>query len=162
MNELSPQTQTALPRLFGRLRTDHPFAAMQQEAERMFDQFGRMFGEVGWRGQVAAPSVDITDTDKTLQVTAELPGMSEADIDITVQDGVLTLRGEKKQEKTEKDANRYVSERHYGAFLRSFALPAGIDDSAIKATFDKGVLHITLPKLPEAAAKVRKIAIAKP
>lgn len=161
MNELSPPTRSALPRLFGRLRTDHPFALMQQEAERMFDQFGRMLGEGGWRGQVAAPSVDIVDTEKALQVTAELPGMSETDIDITVQDGVLTLRGEKKQEKTEKDANRYLSERHYGAFLRSFALPAGIDDSAIKATFDKGVLHITLPKLPEAAARVRKIAIAR-
>jgi HSP20 family protein len=161
MNELSPQSPSTLPRLFGRMRTDHPFALMQQEAERMFDQFGRMFGEGGWRGQVALPSVDITDTGKGLQVTAELPGLSEEDIDVTVQDGVLTLRGEKKQEKTEKDANRYVAERHYGAFLRSFALPAGIDENGIQAAFDKGVLRITLPKLPEAAAKVRKIAIAK-
>jgi HSP20 family protein len=129
---------------------------MQDEMNRFFDDF---FGEQrrGLAEGAWLPSVDVSETDSELMVRAELPGMSHEDIEINVQDNILTLKGEKKQEKKEEKENFHRLERSYGGFSRSFSLPAGVKPDDIKATFKDGVLQVTMPKAEEAKAK--KIAI---
>ena len=105
------------------------------------------------------PTADVVEGEKDYKITAELPGMSEKDIEIALAGDVLTLKGEKKEEHEEKGQNRYVSERRYGSFQRSFALPEDADPEKIEAAFKNGVLTVTLPKRPEAQAKQRKIEV---
>jgi len=129
---------------------------MQEEMNRFFDDF---FGEQrrGLAEGAWLPAVDVSETDSELVVRAELPGMSHEDIEINVQDNILTLKGEKKQEKKEEKENFHRLERSYGSFSRSFSLPTGVKPDDIKATFKDGVLQVTMPKAEEAKAK--KIAI---
>ena len=112
----------------------------------------------GWNGM---PAVDVVDTETEVQIRAELPGMDESDVDVRVSDGMLTIVGEKKEEKEEgeKEGNYYVSERRYGTFQRSFRIPAGTDLENIAAQYRKGVLTVTLPKTSEAREKTRKIEV---
>jgi HSP20 family protein len=105
------------------------------------------------------PAVDVVEKEKEYQLLAELPGLDEKDVEVSVADDILTIKGEKKEEKEEKAKNYYVSERRYGTFQRSFQLPAGVDAEKIEANFQKGVLTVTLPKAPEALKKEKKIAI---
>ena len=105
------------------------------------------------------PVADVVEGERDYRVTAELPGMSEKDIEIALAGDVLTLKGEKKEEHEGKGQNRYVSERRYGLFQRSFALPEDADPEKIEAEFKNGVLTVTLPKRPEAQAKQRKIEV---
>ena len=132
-------------------------SGIQQEMNRLFDEF---FGE---RQQELAegswlPSVDVSETGEEIVVRAELPGLSKEDIELNIQDNVLTLKGEKKQEKKEEKENHHRVERSYGSFSRSFTLPAGVDPENVQATFKDGVLVIALPKVEE--AKQKKIEIA--
>jgi len=129
---------------------------MQEEMNRFFDDF---FGEhrPGLAEGAWLPAVDVSETDGEFVVRAELPGMSHEDIDINVQDNILTLKGEKKQEKKEEHENFHRLERCYGSFSRSFTLPAGVKTEDIKATFKDGILQVAMPKAEE--AKVKKIAI---
>ena len=106
------------------------------------------------------PATDIVETDDLLVLTAELPGLEKKDIEITVDEGVLTLRGEKLEEKKEEDKKFHLYERTYGTFQRAFALPRGVDPAKITAEFDKGILKVLLPKTAEAKAKGRKVEIA--
>lgn len=124
---------------------------------RMFDlepswPFGGSFG-------VSVPAVDVTEEENAYKIAAELPGMTEKDIDVSVSGDMLVLKGEKRQEREEKEKNRYLSERSYGAFQRSFALPDGVDADKITAEFAKGVLTLTLPKTPEAQKQQKKIEV---
>ena len=152
-----------------------PFDTLREEMDRMFDEFTRGFGpfplgrrvfdvepllrrETSSVG-VSAPVVDVVEKEKEFQISAELPGLDEKDIEVSVADDLLTIKGEKKEEKEERARNYYVSERRYGAFQRSFQLPSGIDAEKIEANFQKGVLTLTLPKTPEAQTKEKKIAI---
>jgi HSP20 family protein len=105
------------------------------------------------------PAVDVSEDDKAYKVAAELPGLDEKDLDVSVSGDILTLKGEKRQEKEEKDKNWYVSERAYGSFQRAFTLPDGIDRDKITADFAKGVLTITLPKSAEARQQQKKIEV---
>ena len=114
----------------------------------------------GARG-APTPSIDVSETDTEMTVDAELPGVEENDIDVTLTDNLLTIRGEKKQEKEEKKKDYRLTERSYGSFSRSMTLPFDADPNKIKAAFKDGVLTITLPKPPEVKAKVKKIAIGK-
>ena len=109
---------------------------------------------------VTAPAVDVAETEKEFQITAELPGIDEKNLDVTVSNGVLTIKGEKQEEKEEKDKNYYLSERRYGSFQRTFQLPDGVDQNKIAANFEKGVLRVTLPKTAEAVTQQKKIPIA--
>ena len=129
---------------------------MQEEMNRYFDDF---FGEQrrGLAEGAWLPSVDVSETDAEFVVRAELPGMTQDNIEINVQDNVLTLKGEKKQEKKEEKENFHRLERSYGSFSRSFTLPAGVKPEDIKASFKDGVLEVTMPKAEE--AKPQKIAI---
>jgi HSP20 family protein len=111
---------------------------------------------IGW-----LPATEIIETPEELTLTAELPGMDQKNIDVSVEDGVLTLRGEKLEEKKEVESEKkvYLFERNYGSFERSFALPSVVDSAKITAAFDKGVLKIHMPKTFEAKAKGRKVEV---
>lgn len=126
----------------------------RSEMDRLFDQFfdwrpfRRSFDEGDW-----TPLVDVSETGKEVIVNAEIPGMDAKDIDISLNGRVLTLRGEKKSNHEEKNENFHRIERRYGAFSRSFELPADVDANKVKATYKDGVLKISLPKTKEQSVK---------
>ena len=139
-------------------RSDNPFMSLQREVDRLFDDFTRGFPAFSSAGAAELlPSVDVTETDKQIEITAELPGLEEKDVQVNVADNVLTIRGEKKAEKEEKDKTFRLAERSYGSFVRSLELPEGVNADAIKASIDKGVLKVTVPK--PAPAQVKKIDV---
>ena len=105
------------------------------------------------------PAVDVAENDKQYEITAELPGMDEKDIEVKLSNGMLTIKGEKNEEKEEREKGYYLSERRYGSFQRSFQVPDGVDADNIEASVKKGVLTVTLPKTPEAQKAEKKIAI---
>lgn len=152
-----------------------PFESLRREIDRLIDDFEwgswrspfrrALFdvepflrGEVKW-GKV--PAVDVADTASNYELTAELPGLDEKDIEVKFSDRTLTIRGEKKEEKEEKKKDYYLSERHYGSFQRSFTVPDGVDPEKIEAAFKNGVLTVTLPKTAEAQKRVKKIEVNK-
>jgi len=130
---------------------------MQEDMNRFFDDF---FGEHrrGLAEGAWLPAVDVSETEGEFVVRAELPGMDHEDIDINVQNNILTLKGEKKQEKKEENESFHRLERSYGSFSRSFTLPTGVSPDDIKASFKDGVLEVTMPKAEEVKAK--RIAIS--
>lgn len=151
-----------LPSLFG--RDSDMLGSLFREVEKTFDDFSRrpplaMFGN----GGMMVPKVDVAETKDAVEITAELPGVEEKDIDVTLSDGVLTLRGEKKSEHKEEDKSKnwYLEERSYGAFSRSIQLPFDPESDKVEAKFDKGVLRIRLPKPAEVVKKEKKIEIRK-
>ena len=152
-----------LPSLFG--REGESIGSLFREVEKVFDDFSRRspFQGLGFGPAVAAPKLDVSETKDAIEIAAELPGVDEKDVELTVADGVLTIRGEKKTERdeTDKDKNWHVVERSYGSFTRSIALPFDPDMDKVNAKFDNGVLRIRLPKPPEAAKKQQKIEIKK-
>lgn len=161
--------QTPLPRTVSL----DPWRAFRSEMDHLFDRFASGFGfpsvrrlfdvEPLWREDalmgMTAPAVDVSEDDKSFKITAELPGMSEKDIDVTVTGDLVVLRGEKRREHEEKGKNRYLSERSYGSFQRSFYLPDRVARDKIAAEFKDGVLTVTLPKTVEAQAQQKKIEI---
>jgi HSP20 family protein len=152
-----------------------PFESFRREVDRLFDDFqwgslrspfGRSLFDVEpfWRGEISwakAPAVDVVEKDKAFEITAELPGMDENNVDVKFADGVLSIKGEKKEEKEERKKDTYLSERRYGSFQRAFRVPDGIDADKITANFKNGVLTVTLPKTVEAVKNEKKIPIAK-
>jgi HSP20 family protein len=152
-----------------------PFESLRREVDRLFEDFqlgswrspfGRSVFDVQpfWRGEIGwgkAPAVDIVDKGNAYEITAELPGMDESNIDVKFSDGTLTINGEKRDEKEEKKKEYYLSERRYGSFQRSFGVPDGVDADRIEANFKNGVLTVTLPKTTEAQKSEKKIAIKK-
>jgi len=135
-----------------------PFATLQREVERVFEDFSRGFPTTFAAGTTElTPKMDVSETDKEFELMFELPGLEEKDVEVNVADNVLTVRGEKKAEKQQKDKNYRVVERSYGSFARSVDLPDGIDPDTIKATITKGVLKVTVPK--PAPAMTKKVDI---
>jgi len=110
---------------------------------------------------VVNPAIDVTENDNEITLTAELPGLAEEDVDLTVREGMITLKGEKKHERDEEKDNVHVTERSYGSFQRSMPVPDRVDADQISAKFDKGVLKVVMPKKAEAKASARKIDIGK-
>ena len=145
-------------------RNDNPFMSLQREVDRLFDDFSRglpTFGTLGtWGTTELTPKMDVSETDKEFELTAELPGLEEKDVEVNVADNILTIRGEKKAEKERKDKDYRMIERSYGSFARSVELPAGFDPDAIKATITKGVLKVTIPKPAPAVTKKVEIKAA--
>jgi HSP20 family protein len=125
---------------------------LKQEMDRLFDRmFDARWGEFGAIGDWA-PSLDLSETKDALVVKVEVPGMDAKDIQVSLQEGLLTVQGEKKHEKEEKGERHHLVERSYGAFTRSVRLPVGVDSGKVNATFTKGVLVVTMPKAPGAKA----------
>ena len=123
------------------------FGSLQREVDRLFDDFARSTLAMAGNGGLM-PSMDITETEKEFVITAELPGLERKDVEISLEDNVLTIRGEKKSETKPDDKNKnvHVSERSYGVFYRVLELPTKVDPSSVQATMSKGVLKITIPK----------------
>ncbi|TFI57135.1 Hsp20/alpha crystallin family protein [Sphingomonas parva] len=129
---------------------DNPIVGFRREVDRLFDDLFRgSLPSLGLGGSLAAwPNVELSETDREIRITAEVPGMSEKDVELLMEDGVLTIRGEKKSETEDKD--RGYSERYYGRFERRIALPSNVDEQGANANFKDGVLTVTLPKSAEA------------
>lgn len=141
---------------------DDPIIALQRDMNRLFEDFWKRFETAPFAatgGDFTGPRADVAETDKAIEVTVELPGMDEKDIEVSLADDVLTVKGEKKAEREEKQKGYHLSERSFGSFYRSIPLPAGVATDKISAEFRKGVLTVTMPKTPEAAARTKRIAV---
>ena len=158
----APATEAPVPEVW------RPF---RSEMDRLFDRFAGSFGfpllrrmfDIEPAGRTSftfsAPAMDMSEDDKAYKISAELPGLDAKDVDVTISGNTLLLKGEKRQEKEEKEQNYYLSERIYGSFQRAFELPASVDRGKIAADFSKGVLTITLPKTPAAQKQQKKIEV---
>ena len=163
MRDLIPwsRAESKAPALY---RDSDPFMALHREVNRLFDDVFRGFDQFGHVPSLAAswgnwgwPNVEVAETDKEIRVTVELPGLEEKDVEVTLDDDVLTLRGEKRSEA--EDKGRQFSERYYGHFERRISLGTEVDEERIEARFKNGVLTITMPKTERAQSKARRIAI---
>jgi len=124
-----------------RTMTAAPVFGLRREIDRLFDDAFSRDG-MGW-----SPAVDIKENESELRVEVELPGLKPEEVEITAENGILTLRGEKKSERKEGDESRFhLVERTYGSFARTFQLPTGVDESKIEADFENGLLAIRIPK----------------
>ena len=150
-----------------------PFESLRREVDRLFDDFDGGFWRSPFRGSLfdaapfrraeanfaAIPAVDVSETDKAYEITAELPGMDEKNVEVKLANGILAIKGEKQDEKEEKQKDYYMRERSFGSFERTFAVPDGVDADKIEARFKKGVLTVTLPKSAEAQKSEKKIDV---
>lgn len=155
-----------------------PLATLREEVDNIFERFAEdwpglpsLFGK-GWTYPVAdferriklpklelTPRVDVSENDNSYDIAVELPGMSEKDIEILLDDDSITLKGEKKLEREEKNKNYHVSERSYGSFQRTFRIPSGVDHKKVEASYSSGVLNISLPKTETAKKNKRSIEV---
>jgi len=135
-------------------------STMQRVMNRMFDSLpagGRL--DDGSFGTFWSPAVDVEEREDAYVVEAELPGLTKDDVKISVEGNILTIQGEKKQEKTNKDRDYYRSERSYGSFMRTFTLPASVRTDKVEAGYKNGVLTVTVPKAEEAKPKSIEVKV---
>ena len=155
-----------------------PLMSLRQQVDRLFDQFL----DEGWmrpmasssgvwdsplfkptaadmRALMESPRTDMSESDKEYELSIELPGMSEKDVEVTVKDNMITLKGEKKSERETKEKDYHIAERSYGSVRRTFSMPADVDAGKVTAKFAKGVLTVHLPKTKEARSKPQKIDV---
>ncbi|MGD9544932.1 MAG: Hsp20/alpha crystallin family protein [Methylocystis sp.] len=143
-----------------------PFESFRRQFDRMFDEFPSRRSLADFQpfermmAQQGNPPVDFVEKNGAYEITAELPGLDETSVDVKLANGVLSISGEKTEEKEEKKEGYYCSERRYGSFRRAFRVPEGVDQDKITADFEKGVLRIKLPKTPESKKEEKKIEIA--
>jgi HSP20 family protein len=151
----------ALPSIFGRRDLSafgsDPFTAMRREMDRLFDEFRGVRGGLYETG--FAPAVNVRQTDSGIEVTAELPGIDEKNVEVSVADNIMTIRGEKREEKEEKEGGWQISERSFGSFVRTIPLPAEVDEDKASAQFKNGVLTVTLPIAADAERKAKRIEV---
>ncbi len=164
LRDLIPRRHTTRP-LAVRREEASPFAALRDEMDHLFDDFFRSVE--GWwpmerftpAGAGYLPHVDVSEDDETVVVTAELPGMEEKDIDISVAGDLLTLKGEKQMERETKEKDYVRTERSFGSFRRTLQLPCEVKDEGATATFKRGVLTVTLPKSEQARKERHHIEV---
>jgi HSP20 family protein len=175
MNETAskvPVTEEKAPERSTESQTWRPFESLRREVYRLFEDFDRDLRrplrrpafdvDPFWRRQLkwgGAPAVDVVETDDAYELTADLPGIDEKNIEVKLAEGGLTIKGERQEEKEEKKKDYYLHERHFGSFERHFALPDGVDADKIEASFKNGVLTVRLPKKPEAIRPEKKIEV---
>jgi HSP20 family protein len=149
-------------------REENPFLDLHRRMDDLFADFFTGFGEdtpwpagltVGQRAFATMPKVDVAETDDEVTVTADLPGMTEKDLTVSLDGDLLTIRGTRNEEKEDKKRNYHLVERTHGEFHRVLQMPAGVNRDKIKAAFKNGELKVTLPKLPEAKKAQRHIEI---
>jgi HSP20 family protein len=177
LNEVKDQVKQLLPRSkdgsdlpVRQQNAEHPIMALQRETNRLFDDFRRgswspfstdfaLLGDLatgtGW------PRIDIAESAQEVRVSADLAGLDRGDVDVSVADGVLTIRGETKHEDDDVGRHHFRRERFYGAFSRSVQVPANVDLDRIKAKMKKGVLEVTMPKLGDRKTRGRRIPIGQ-
>src|SRR3979409_2208328 len=132
------------------MRPEFGLFGLHREIDRLFSEFAQAGGQTGAK---IIPNIEISETDKAIEVSAEMPGLERKDVEISIEDDTLTIRGEKKIEENQKDKNVQLSERSYGVFYRVLQLPSGIDPSSVQATMSNGVLKVTIPKPAKSAPK---------
>jgi len=137
----------------------NPIASLQREMNRVFESFWTRAGDLDWPWTGGDAKSDVVETGDSVEVSIELPGMEMKDIEVSVTDDMLTVKGEKKVERQEEKKGYYRSERSYGAIYRTIPLPPGVDGEKAEASFKNGVLTIKLPQTPEAQAKVKRIEV---
>jgi len=161
-NDLSKNAQSIPQRATGDV-----FSVMRDEMDRIFERLETGFPRLphlftpGGGREWMVPELDVRDTGKQISIDVELPGVDEKDVTVTLANGVVTIKGEKKTEHEEGNGRSYMAERSYGAFERSLRLPETIDDAKLEAKFDKGVLRIVAQKRPEAVKAEKRIEIKK-
>jgi HSP20 family protein len=167
-SEWRREVKTQLPNLkkggvFMAIKRWRPFrdlVSVRDEMNKLFDDFfGRLPMRMEEMERMWAPNVDVSETKDDIIVIAEIPGMTKDDIKVTLHENILTLSGEKQQEKEEKETNYHRVERSYGSFSRSFDLPTKVQFDKIKANYQDGILKITLPKSEEVKPKEIPIAV---
>jgi HSP20 family protein len=133
----------------------NPLGFLHREIDRLFEDFTRGLDATGQTKGSLVPSIDVAETDKEIVIAAEMPGLERKDVEISLENDMLTIRGEKKveRENEDKDKSYHLIERNYGVFYRVLQLPPGIDPSKVQATMANGVLKITIPKPPRSEAK---------
>ena len=139
-----------------------PLRALRQDIDRAFEQFWRMLPSPFPEFAPSAPDsvrLDVSDSDKAITVTAELPGLSEDDIELSISEGSLTIRGERSTDRKTEDGGLIVRERAYGSFQRTLQLPDGVDADAASATFKNGILTIEVPKTVESIPSIQRIPV---
>ncbi|MBI1320951.1 MAG: Hsp20 family protein [Candidatus Hydrogenedens sp.] len=145
--------------------SEDPVQSLHREINRAFADFWRSFDAPPFGAGFATafgglqPRADVVETDKQIEVSVELPGLEEKDVEVSVSSGLLTVKAEKKSEKEDKKAGWHLSERSYGLVQRAISLPAGADTDHAAAKFRNGVLTVTIPKTATAAGEVKKIAV---
>ena len=144
-----------------------PVQALQQSIDRVFEDFWRTFnlpmlgdGDGGGASAVV-PQVDVRETDQEVEVVAELPGMDEADVDVSVSQGMLTIRGEKRSEREKEDEGYVLRERSFGRVERIVPLPEGLDVDSAQANFRNGVLTVRIPKTAETQRAAKRISVQR-
>ena len=141
----------------------HPIATLQEDMNRVFERFWSRFekpiGGFGLPWEGTGLRSDVVETEGGIEVTIEVPGMDEKDVEVTLTDDTLTVKGEKKVEHQDSKKGYYLSERTYGAFHRTVALPPGVDAQKAEATYKNGVLTVKLPQSAEAKAKAKRIEV---
>ncbi len=156
----------------GAMQAFRPFDSLRREVDRLFEDFTlnpfrlplrrpAFDLEPFWQPDswVAQPAIDLVERDSAFEMTAELPGLDEKNIEVNVANGVLTVKGKKEEEKVEKKEDFHLRERRFGSFARSVRIPDAVDADKIEANFKNGVLKVTLPKKPEARKPVKKIEV---
>ena len=153
------RSSTSAPTRYG--EGADPFVTLRREMDRLFDDAFRGFGvpSLGFGRNGGWPSLEVSESEKDVKVTAELAGLDEKDVEVLLAEGVLTIRGEKKSET--EDKGRHFSERYYGRFERRVALPAEVDEDKVQASFENGVLTVTMPKSAKAQERVKRIPLSK-
>jgi HSP20 family protein len=160
VTDLIPRIRPRKPLLRAASSGTNPLIVLHDEMNRLFEDFWRHFDDNASSLPMLStsfPRVEISETDKEVQIHAELPGLDEKDIEVLLDDGVLTLRGEKRSES--KDTNRRVSERYYGRFEREISLPTDVREDQVNASFKNGVLTVRLPKSEAAVQRAKRIPI---
>ena len=137
------------------MRPDFGLFGLHREIDRLFNEFAQGMAPTDARNR--SPNIEISETDNAIEVTAEMPGLERKDVEISIEDDTLTIRGEKKVEENQKDKNVQLSERTYGVFVRVLQLPPGIDPSSVQATMSNGILKLTIPK--PAKSEPKKIEV---
>ncbi len=167
MTETSSKVSVNIEKTPASAQERRRFPRFRREMDSLFEDFfggrphfHRPFLRRARAGFGAIPPVDLTETDKAYEIISQLPGeMDEKNVEVRFADGVLTIKGEKREEREEKKKGYYMRERSFGSFERTFQVPEGIDTDKIKASFRKGVLAVTLPKTAEARRSEKKIAV---
>lgn len=145
-------------------RDYHPIQALHERMDRLFDDFFTgsdlpRFRQTVSGGAFLAPRIDVAESDTEYRFTAELPGVDEKDVEVTLSGGVITIKGEKRSE-TKQEKDRFLhTERSYGAFQRSFTMPPDVDEEQVEASFGNGVLTVTVAKSPDAKAATKRIEV---
>ena len=143
------------------VRRENLLFLLRREMDSLFDSFFKSFDMEPFGSPVGAfsPKVDVTENEKEIKLSAELPGMDEKDIDISLQHDMLIIKGEKKEEKEDKGKDYYSMERSYGSFSRTIPLPVDVETDKVEANFKKGVLNITLPKTSKVIEEAKNISV---